>query len=333
MTTNRQSSIYRAIVTACVCATVAVGLSACGGSNKATAIKNPKDITIGFVTANEADPFYVTMQYGAQQEATRLGVKLIWQGPSQFSPGAQLPFVNAVLSQKPNAFILSPTDPAALLPAVLRAKGMGIPVLTADTGLSDTSSLVSHISGDNAGGAALAGRLLGQAIGGRGQTYVMDGVPAVGNDQLRLKGFLQGIKQFPGMQNVGVQYSDEQPTTAETQVQAVLQHSPGIKGMFCTDTPTCVGTVRGLAAIKKLGQVKVVAYDAEPEVVRAVGAHQVIATIAQQPAKEAALAVDYAVAAVKGNKAAVKSSVLVPDVPITASTFAQTKQYAYRTSP
>jgi len=39
-----------------------------------------KPIVIGFVPGVTTDPFFISMQFGAQQEAKALGVKLVYEG-------------------------------------------------------------------------------------------------------------------------------------------------------------------------------------------------------------------------------------------------------------
>lgn len=288
-------------------------------------------LTVGFVPSLASDPFFLSMQYGAQQEAKKLGVKLIWQGASgTYSPSAQMPYVHTVLADQPNAFILVPTDANALMPAVRQALGDHMPVITADTTVSDTSVLTSRITGDNVGGGKLAAELIAKAIGGTGQVLVMDGLPGVTTDQLRVKGFKEGLAENPGLNYVGFQYSQDQPTHAATVVRDELLRYPNLKAIFCIDDETALGVIQGLQNAGKLGKIKVVAYDAEPAEVSALKQGKLVALVAQQPAKEGALAVQYAVEAVQGKTAGIKKSVIIPDVLITRQNYQSKTQYFYR---
>jgi len=290
-------------------------------------------ITIGFVPSLASDPFFISMQYGAQQEANKLGVKLIWQGASgTYSPSAQLPYVNAVLADKPSAFILVPTDSKALMPSVLKAKSMGIPVLTVDTTVVNTSVLASHITGDNVGGGMLAAELLNKALGGRGQVFIMTGNPGVTTEQLRIKGFTNELKKFPGLKDEGFEYTKDQPSLAETEMEDVLSRFPDLGGVFAIDDTTAEGVIQALKAENKVGKVKLVAYDAEPTEVSALRAGQMTAVVAQRPAVEGALAVQYAYDEVTHHSAVVHHSVIVPDVLLKRNTLASDTKWFYCTS-
>ncbi|HUX14003.1 MAG TPA: ABC transporter substrate-binding protein [Spirochaetia bacterium] len=289
-------------------------------------------ITVGFVPSLASDPFFLSMQYGAQQEANKLGVKLIWQGASgTYSPSAQLPYVHTVLADKLNSFVLVPTDANALMPAVKQAIGDKIPVITADTTVSDTSVLTSRITGDNVGGGKLAANLLVKAIGGSGQVFVMNGLPGVTTDQLRMQGFRDALAGNSGVNDVGFQYSQDQPTHAATVLKDELLRYPNLKGIFCIDDESAIGVIQGLQNLGKLGQIKVVAYDAEPAEVSALEQGKLVALVAQQPAKEGQMAVQYAVDAAKGQTSDIQKSVIIPDVLITAANYKSETQYFYRT--
>lgn len=290
-------------------------------------------MTIGFVPSLASDPFFISMQYGAEQEAKTLGVDLKWQGAmGVYSPSAQLPFVNAMLNQHLNAFILVPTDANALMPSVNRALAMHLPVVTADTTVSDTSVLTARVTGDNVGGGALAADLLDKALNGTGQVYVMNGLPGTTTDQLRMKGFEDKVKSYLGLHYLGFQFSQDQPSHAAQVVRDLLLRYPHLKGIFCIDDETAIGVIQGLKNAGKLGTVKVIAYDAEPGEVDALKAGQLIGLIAQQPVKEGEMAVKFAYDAANGHPPAQKSYI-IPDVLITQANMANKTQYFYRTTP
>jgi ribose transport system substrate-binding protein len=286
--------------------------------------------TIGFVPSIASDPFFVSMQYGAQEEAKQLGVKLVWQGAmGVYSPTAQLPFVNAVLNQKPSGFVLVPTDGNALMPSVNRAVSLKIPVVTADTSVADTTNIVGAVTGDNIGGGALAADLINEALGGKGEVYLMNGLPGTSTDLLRKQGFEGKLPSYPGLKYLGQQFSSDQPSHAAQVVRDLLLRYPHLGGVFCIDDETAIGVIQGLRNAGKLGQVKVVAYDAEPGEVAALKAGDLIGLIAQQPVLEGQMAVKMAYDATKGIKPAQKNNIL-PDILIKRETMDQQSQYFYR---
>jgi ABC-type sugar transport system substrate-binding protein len=128
---------------------------------------------IAFVMGAESDPFFQAMKVGAEAAAKANNIDLIWQGdPSEYSPATQIPVVDQVLAQKPDALVLIPTDPTALQASVAKAKAAGIPVINVDTRVNDLTDVLSFITGDNADGGAKAADALAKAIKyTKGKTY------------------------------------------------------------------------------------------------------------------------------------------------------------------
>ncbi len=75
-------------------------LAACGSSPTTTGSTSSTSYTFVLIVGVKGDPFYVTMQKGAQAMADKLGVKLLVDGPAQFSATLQTPIVDAYIAKK-----------------------------------------------------------------------------------------------------------------------------------------------------------------------------------------------------------------------------------------
>ncbi len=64
-----------------------------------------------------------------QEEAKTLGVKLLYQGTTTWSPTLQVPLVQSLLAQDPAALIITPTDGSTLAPVVKQYTAKNIPVI------------------------------------------------------------------------------------------------------------------------------------------------------------------------------------------------------------
>ena len=295
--------------------------------------------TIAFVMGAESDPFFQAMKLGAEQQAKKLGVTLIWQGdPSVYSPATQNPILDQVLAQKPNGLVLIPTDPTALQAGHDKAIAAGIPVVNVDTHVNDTSKAVSFITGDNADGGAKAADTLATAIGyKKGKTYkvVVGLTSATATTNVgRLNGFTAQIKKkYPGIQVVDKAYSQSQPEVANTNVANWLTKYPDLAGIFAIDGTNAAGAAAALQAKGLVGKIKLIGYDAYPANVDLIKKGVFTALIAQDPAAEARLAIDYLVATLNKDKAAIakiKKNVVIPNVVLTAkSSAADLKKYTY----
>lgn len=300
--------------------------------NVHSAIAQDEQITVAFIPGIASDPFFLAMEKGARAAADKLGIDLIWQGSaSEYSPQAQTPFVDAALAQDIDVLIMAPTDPDSLQPGVSRADAAGISVITVDTTVSDQSYLTSHITGDNVDGGRQAAKTLAEQIGGKGKVFIISGSPGATTNTLREKGFREEMTEhYPDVEIVGREYANSQPANATSAINTVLLNHPDLAGIFAIDGTSGTGAVAALRNNDAVGKVKLVGYDAYKAQVEALHEGVFTALIAQQPAREAELALEYAKAVVTGEGAEnIEKSVVIPNVVMTQDNFSETGSYMY----
>lgn len=319
----------RTAIAVAVLSVAAMALSACAApaSDGDAAGEGQDDLTIAFVVGASADPFFLAMKIGAEEEAAAQGVKLTFQGDATtYSPATQIPVVNQVLATSPDGLALVPTDPDALQSVVDRAVAAGIPVVNVDTSVSDLSKVTSFITGDNADGGAKAADALAAAIGYEdGQSYeVVVGLSSATSttNVARLEGFQAQIDaEYPGIEVVATGYSQSNPATANTNVNNWLTAYPDLAGIFAIDGTNADGAASALQAKGLTGKVALVGYDAYKTNVDLIGTGVITALIAQDPAEEGRLAVRDLVAAIRdGEDADIEKSVTLPNITLTKDT-------------
>ena len=88
--------------------------------------------------AGVQDPFYYTIQRGAQLAANELGIELITQIPSTWNTTVQAPMLDALVARGDLDFLfLAPTDKEAMVAPLKKASDTGLPILTVDTYIGD----------------------------------------------------------------------------------------------------------------------------------------------------------------------------------------------------
>ena len=153
---NRSSAMASAGVAA-VLALAAAGCSSSkpqasstGGSGgsaspmvTATSVPAPakanKGYKLSFIQGVAGDEFYISMQCGAQAEASKLGVTVNTQGPQKFDPTLQKPILDSVAASKPDAIMIAPTDVTAMQTPLSAAAAQGTKVVLVDTTVKDPS--------------------------------------------------------------------------------------------------------------------------------------------------------------------------------------------------
>jgi ribose transport system substrate-binding protein len=255
------------------------------------------DMTL--IAGVKGDEFYITMNCGAQEAAKELGVTLEFQGPDQFDAAQQTPIVDAVAAKSPDAILIAPTDTKALF-APISAAAANSKIVLVDTTLEDPSMAVSQIASDNVGGGETAGETLLELIGGKGKVMVVNVKPGISTTDQRGQGFEQAVKGKAGVEYLGQEYSQDDPAIAAQIVTSTLSKHPDLKGIFATNLFSAEGAASGLRQAGKLGDVKIVGFDAGPKQVKDLEDGLVQALIAQKPAEIGRLGVEQAFAALEG---------------------------------
>ncbi|MFZ2056161.1 MAG: ABC transporter substrate-binding protein [Acidimicrobiales bacterium] len=300
----------------------------------ATAAGAAKKYTVTLIPGLTTDPFYITMHYGAIQEAKKLGVNLRWAGATTWNLELQIPVVKSVLASKPNALLIAPTDDVALfnpIDAYVKAK---IPVIAVDTTLKNTSILTSAISSDNYQGGKAAADAIAKLSHDKGQVAIINVEKGVSTTDLRQSGFLFEMKKYHNMKVVAADYDQDSPTVAETLARGLILSHPGLVGIFGTNLYSAEGAAKGVDATGNKGKVFVAGYDAEPAEVTLLKKGVINILVIQNPAEEGSLGVQYALDFLTGHKSLIKKSVYLPNVVATTANASNPAiaKYYYKTS-
>ncbi len=287
-------------------AAVAVGvlavatLAACGSDDGGGGEGSGDAKNIAFIQGVAGDEFYITMQCGIEAEAKKSGAKVTTQGPAKFDPTQQKPIVDSVVSSKPDAILVAPTEVSAMQAPLQAAADAGIEVVLVDTTVKDPSFAVSQIASDNVGGGEAAFKAIEELAPDGGKVLVVSTDPGVSTVDARAKGFEDASKANSDFEFLGVQYSHNEPAQAAKIVTAALQKDPDIVGVFATNVFSAEGSATGIRQAGKEGDVNVVGFDAGPAQVKQLREGTVQALIAQQPDDIGAQGVQQALAALGG---------------------------------
>jgi ribose transport system substrate-binding protein len=261
-----------------------------------------EELDIVLIQGVAGDEFYITMDCGAQQAAEELGVNYSVQGPNEFDPTEQIPIVEAVVAQQPDAILIAPTERTALIGPLQQAQDAGITVVLVDTIVDDPDIGVSRIATDNVEGGRVAGEALVELIGGEGTVFVNTTQPGVSTVEERQQGFEEVIEGEPGIEYLGAEYNNDDPTRAAQITSAVLADNPDLAGIFATNLFSAEGAATALREAGAQEQVQIVGFDASPGQVDQLEEGLVQALVAQNPREIGFQGVQTAVAALRGEE-------------------------------
>jgi ribose transport system substrate-binding protein len=271
-------------------------LLVCAGCNKAAdSPANPQDVppktkgVIGLSVLTTTNPFFNVIAESMAEEAAKSGYRVeVVSG--DFDVAKQQNQVKDFIVQKVAAIVLTPCDSKSIGPAIKEANEAGIPVFTADIkSLSPDAKVVCHIATDNYGGGKEAGTAMIEALGEAGGKILILDFPVVESCQLRVKGFKEVIEAHNRgrtggrIEIVSTLDGGGQKDKGYKAAEDALQAHPDLVGIFAINDPSGLG---GRAALEKAGkadQVKIIAFDGQPEGKQAIKEGKIYADPIQFP--------------------------------------------------
>ncbi|MBN2092004.1 substrate-binding domain-containing protein [candidate division KSB1 bacterium] len=244
--------------------------------------------------------FWVTVKTGADSAGKELGAEVIWKGPTlETDISGQIAIIEDYINKGVDAIVLAACDATALVNTVKKATEKNIPVITIDSGL-DSDIPLSFIATDNVAAAMKAADALAALIDKKGKVACIPFIPGAATSNMRESGFLTGIKNYPDIQVAAVQYSQSEVAMGMAVTEDILTAHPDLKGIFVANEAGTIGVVQGLKSKNKVGQVKVVGFDAAPNEIQALNDKIIDALIVQDPFKMGYLGVKTAMQVLKG---------------------------------
>jgi ribose transport system substrate-binding protein len=245
--------------------------------------------------------FWQAVKKGAEEQATKLGVSVNFEGPENESQvDKQMEMLQAELDKHPAAICFAALDSKAAVPLLQKFKEQNIPVIGFDSGV-DSDIPVTTAATDNIKAAGTAADKLGEMLGGTGKVGVIvhDQTSRTGID--RRDGFINEMKaKYPNIQIIGPQYGGGDQLKSTDLAKAMIQANPDIKGFFGANEGSAIGVINAVKELNKSGQIKVVGYDSGKAQIDAINSGLMAGAITQNPIGIGQQCVDAAVKAIKG---------------------------------
>ncbi|MGB0486112.1 MAG: substrate-binding domain-containing protein [bacterium] len=167
--------------------------------------------------------------------AEQLGSSVVGEllyADAQASADKQVPQVEDLLAQEPDALILVPMGAAALTAPVERAMAQGVPVILCASSV-ETDNFVTEV-GTNlyASGAGLA-EYLAKRLNGKGKVLMMTGIPGVSTSDIMEAGGKATFKKYPGIELIDFQPGNWSTAEAKRVMETwLVKHGSGVDGIW-----------------------------------------------------------------------------------------------------
>ncbi|MBO9653784.1 ABC transporter substrate-binding protein [Agrobacterium sp. SOY23] len=221
-------------------------------------------LKIGMTFQELNNPYFVSMQEALKEAAASIGADVIVTDAGH-DVAKQISDVEDMLQQKIDILLLNPTDSAGIEAAVHAAKAAGVTVVAVDANAN--GPVDTFVGSKNRDAGYQSCKYLGDALGGKGEVAILDGIPVVPILQ-RVEGCKAALAEFPEIKLVDTQNGRQDRSVALGVVENMIQSRPNLAGIFSVNDGGAMGA---LAAIQGSGKdIKLTSVDGAPEAVKAI---------------------------------------------------------------
>jgi ribose transport system substrate-binding protein len=209
--------------------------------------------TLAVFTKSAGNPIARAMRAGAEQVAKANGMTVFHYIPtSADNSRQQAALVDEALAAKRDAFVFTPVDIKAMVPAVQKINAAGIPLVNIGDRLTGGVS-VAFVGTDDHAIALDTARVLLKAMGGKGNLVVLEGPDTIPTAVARLRGFKDALKDFPNVKVVLSKSALYARPAAADLLKAMLKANPDMQvdGVLAANDAMALGAVEAFKESKK----------------------------------------------------------------------------------
>ena len=228
---------------------------------------NRPPVSIGLITKQETNPYWVTLRKVAEDSARKAGATLTTAtGNSDVDVDSQRTALKEMVDKGVNGILIAPTNSTALAPDIQAARDKGITVIALDTPMEPQETTNAYFGTDNKRAGELIGRYARAKIDELGlspQIMMLNLSPGITSGENRSAGFQEGFGVHSGSGWVeDPAKSDGDRDLAQQAMAEALTKNPDINVVYAVNEPAAQGAVTALkSAGKDLSKVVVVTVD------------------------------------------------------------------------
>jgi rhamnose transport system permease protein len=203
----------------------------------------------------KGDPYFISARAGAEAEAQKLNVELLWDGPTDLDPAKQNEVVEAWITRGVDAIAVSVENKAAISTVLRKARQKGIKVVTWDADAEkDARDFFVNQATPQGIGYTLTDETA-RIMGGKGEFAIITASLSAANQNEWIKHIKARLaEKYPDMTLVAIQPSDGDRDRAFAETQNVLKVHPNVKVIMAIAAPAVPGAAE---AVKQSGRADV----------------------------------------------------------------------------
>jgi ribose transport system substrate-binding protein len=190
-----------------------------------------------------AHPYWVPVYQGFKQAAEAMGCETAFSGTPDYDITKQIASFDQDLVTSPAGVLLHPMQADPFIEPINAAIESGIEVVTFAADSPD-SNRTSYVTSDNRAEAAFAAEEIVKEVGESGEYAVLEN-PGQSNHDLRVTALIEYMAtNYPGMELVGRQATNQDSNKAYQATGSILQANPELDALWIPEA----GSAEGAAA-------------------------------------------------------------------------------------
>jgi ribose transport system substrate-binding protein len=265
------------------------------------ATANGQDLTLAVIPKSTGGEFWETVEAGANDAASELGVTIKWEGTlTETEIAEQKKIIENMINMGVDGIALAPLNAKAMQKDVENAAAAGIPVVIFDSAVDGTAQ-TSFVATDNLAGGGLGGKHVAEHVKDKGKkVVVLRFIQGTASTEQRAQGFLDEAKKA-GLEVVADAYIEDGTVagakkTATNVLEGFVDNGKlAVDGIFACNLTATLGMAAALDDLRKSGvtsEAVFVGFDSSPRLVEELQAGNVDALVVQSPKKMGRLAVE-----------------------------------------
>lgn len=225
--------------------------------------------------------YFYDHKMGCEMAGKELGVRTEYVGPADYDMTAMIAAFEQAIAKKPNGIVVVGFEDT-LKPEIDKATAAGIPVVTVDADVAD-STRVAFVGTGNYNAGLTGGKYFAEQIGQKGKIALMT-KPGQSNLEDRIRGYQDAFKNYPDIQIVQTADTQSDSVVAAQAAATLIQKYPDLAGIVCVEAAGGAGAATAVKEAGKQGQIKIMSMDRGSDVLQDIKDGVITASLAQQTA-------------------------------------------------
>lgn len=237
------------------------------------------NVQVAFVTNNASD-FWKIAKAGTEKAQQDFDVEVLFRIPANGTAQEQQQILEDLVARGVDGIAISPNDPQNWT-GVLNQFAAEVPIVTQDSDAPE-SDRACYIGTNNYDAGVAAGELIKKSLPAGGKIMLFVGTLDAQNAQDRKKG-IEDTLADTNIEIVDTRTDDVDRSRAVANVEDAIVTHPDLAGLVGLWSYNGPAIIQGAKSSNKLGEIAIIAFDEEDDVLQGIIDGHVAGTIVQQP--------------------------------------------------